>query len=285
MMRSADKMKPTPARDTVERFGMVPTRVLAAPPGVLSQTAKTVYGVLNSQPNARKRQPVHLTQEQIAVLSGASLRSVGNGVKMLERTGLITILKQPALNGWKANSYVVRKASESTLPEVPDLPKTYSPYMREALLRAQSRAGHARAQNPTTEQADSALGQDVHSNAMQEPISPIPCAGSADRKEELQEARRSLQEEDGQEATSPPSFDQDERGRHGFDYCDSWDGRPDLDRIQDALRKVGDAFLVVMDRHGWDVEECNALIQASWEGSSSPMTNLLRISRRVSAFA
>lgn len=270
----------TLARRKQEPFSMIPKRVLAAKPDLLGPSAKIVFGVLNGQPNAQRGQPVHLTQDQIAVLSGLAPRTVQTALKQLVAVHLVDVLPLPALNGWKVNSYRVRSAEESLLPPTPALPKTYSPHMRE-VLRAH-RCDPA-AQRMPEQDAETAHQQSPASAAYGTQTTATRRADVADKGEDLQEGLvQKMHREEVREAEPlpPPIFSID-----GFDGCDAWLDLPEFTAIQDALQELGGALLEAMGSQAWDVTECNALIRASWDDSVPPSTNLQRVLRRARAFA
>lgn len=271
----------TPARRRQEPFSMISKRVLAAKPDLLGPSAKIVFGVLNGQPNAQRGQPVHLTQDQIAVLSGLAPRTVQTALKQLVAVHLVDVLPLPALNGWKVNSYRVRLAEESLLPPTPALPKTYSPHMREVLTAHRRR--HPPAQTVPEPDAESAHQEDTESAASGAQMSATRNADPADKGEDLERVLvQKVSREEVQEAEPlpPPVFSID-----GFDGCDAWLDLPDFNAIQDALQELGCALLNAMASQTWDVGECNALIRASWDNSVSPSTNVGRVLRRARAFA
>lgn len=270
----------TPARRKQEPFSMIPKRVLAAKPDLLGPSAKIVFGVLNGQPNAQRGQPVHLTQDQISMLSGLAPRTVQTAVKQLVAVHLVDVLPLPALNGWKVNSYRVRLAEESLLPPTPALQKAYSPHMRE-VLRAHRR-DPAAPQTPEQD-AETAHQEAPESTAYGAHAAATRHADVADKGEHLQEGpvqKKHREEIQIAEPLPPPIFSTD-----GFDGCDAWLDLPDFTAIQDALEELGGALLDAMESQAWDVTECNALITASWDDSVPPSANLRRVLRRARAFA
>lgn len=267
----------TPARVKTEPYSMIGRRVLAAPAAVLSSSAKVVYGVLNGQVNARKSKPVHLTQDQIAVLAGMATRTVQTSIKSLVAVGLVTVEPLPATNGFKVNSYREHPVEESSLPPVLSLPKTYGPHMREVLRTHQAGRGEHYRQD-----ADSAHGTPVDVAAPATQMVPVPGAEVAHKEEDHQRSSVNKQEQEAPDAV--PVF-YAEGDDHGLDYPDSWEERGDVQEVKAQLHEVGEALRGAMQCQAWDVEECNALLRASWEDSVPPGTNLHRALRRAQKFA
>lgn len=273
----------TPEQRKVEPYAMVPKRVLSAPSAVVPLSAKIVYAVLNGQVNARKNKPVHLTQQQIAVLADISPRTVQTAIQKLVAVGLVTVLTNPASNGFKVNSYLVHPVEATALPPVPALPTTYGPYMRSVL---EARNAHRREQSLRPRDAESAhdQGVDVASSATQE-----AARQSAETAHKEEAPPRSPEEEQGQqgeeEAASVLPVFFAEGDQHGFDYPNSWDEVQDAAHVHAQLNEVGGALRNAMERQGWDVEECNDLLRATWDEVLPPGVNLRRALRRARVFA
>lgn len=264
-------------KEAVEQFGKIPKQVLAAPKPLLSLAAKVIYGVLNGERNARVGQPVHLTQTQVAVRSGVSVRTVQDALRMLERVGLISIHEQPALNGWSVHSYTVHPASRSSLPPTPDLPKTYGTHMREVLERHAQSAGSP---PPIAQDAPRVGAEVAHcQNADGADAVGEICA----QEEDLQEGIKRLSRETSEEVATvrAPLVLQTQEGVTELQW-DDLDVIPNQARLAEALSDLGSSLTGLLEE-GWSPERCNALIQESWDEKAPPQDSLLQLLRRARA--